>query len=114
MVRRSYVPDAGDLVWASFDPRLGHEQAGRRPGIVISPIAYNELVGLALTCPITSRVKGYPFEVPIVGRRINGVILADQVRSLDWRSREFSFVESSSRETLTSVKQALNMLLSDG
>lgn len=93
MVARSkgatdYIPARGDLVWLAFDPQAGHEQSGRRPALVISPAAYNRKVGLAIVCPITSRVKGYPFEVELPeGGEVSGVILADQVKSLDWRAR---------------------------
>jgi len=84
----TYIPESGDLVWLTFNPRAGHEQAGRRPAVVLSPAAYNGKVGLALFCPITSQVKGYPFEVALPeGLPIGGVILADQVKSLDWRVR---------------------------
>src|SRR2546427_12812343 len=87
--KSAYVPERGDAVWISLDPQAGHEQAGRRPALVLSPAAYNGRVGLALFCPITSQVKGYPFEVPIpAGLPISGVIGADQVKSLDWRARK--------------------------
>lgn len=85
----SYVPARGDLVWLRFTPQAGHEQAGRRPALVISPGSYNRRVGLALCCPVTSQVKGYPFEVVLPqGLGVEGVILSDQLRSLDWRARE--------------------------
>src|SRR5438477_12308283 len=84
----AYAPARGDVVWLEFDPQSGHEQAGRRPALVVSHGAYNRKVGLALLCPITSRAKGYPFEVAIPdGLPIAGVILSDQVKSLDWRAR---------------------------
>ena len=84
----AYVPDRGDLVWLHFTPQSGHEQSGRRPALVISPKAYNRKVGLALFCPITSLVKGYPFEVQLPeGMKASGVVLCDQIKSLDWRSR---------------------------
>jgi mRNA interferase MazF len=84
-----YVPERGDLVWLQFNPQAGHEQAGRRPALVISPKSYNRLVGLALFCPITSRVKGYPFEVLLPqGLAVEGAVLSDQLRSLDWRARQ--------------------------
>jgi len=87
-----YIPQRGDVVWLTFDPQAGHEQAGRRPAIILSPAEYNGKVGLALLCPITSRIKGYPFEVEIpADSPISGVILADQVRSLDWRARKAEF-----------------------
>lgn len=85
----SYVPERGDLVWLSFDPQAGYEQAGRRPALVLSPAAYNGKSGLMLACPITSKVKGYPFEVALPsGLPIAGVVLADQIRSLDWGARK--------------------------
>jgi mRNA interferase MazF len=80
---RRYVPEAGDLVWLHFDPQAGHEQAGHRPALVVSPAAYNGKTGLMLCCPMTTQIKGYPFEVPIAGDR-PGAALADQVKSLDW------------------------------
>jgi mRNA interferase MazF len=83
-----YVPDSGDLVWLSFDPQAGRERAGRRPALILSPASYNGRTGLALACPITSQVKGYPFEVaPPAGLAGSGVVLADHVRSIDWRAR---------------------------
>ncbi len=85
---RRYVPERGDVVWLQFSPQAGHEQAGRRPAVVVSPEAYNAKVGLALFCPITSQVKGYPFEVALPSELdVSGVVLADQVKSLDWRAR---------------------------
>ena len=88
MVARGYVPEAGDVVWLDFSPQAGHEQAGRRPAVVLSPRIYNQKAGLAVLCPITSQVKGYPFEVAMpAGLSFRGVILADQLKSLDWRQR---------------------------
>jgi len=84
-----YVPGKGDLIWLTFDSQAGHEQAGRRPAFVLSPEAYNRKTGLLLACPITSKVKGYPFEVPLpIGLPISGVILSDQIKSLDWKARK--------------------------
>lgn len=89
----SYVPDHGDVVWLDFNPQAGREQANRRPALVLSPAAYNGKVRLALVCPITTKVKGYPFEVAIPeGLAISGVVLADQVKSLDWRVRNAEFI----------------------
>ena len=83
-----YVPDRGDVVWLEFDPQAGHEQAGHRPAVVLSPSTYNRKVGLALFCPVTSQVKGYPFEVHIPAELpIQGAILSDQLKSMDWRVR---------------------------
>src|SRR5436853_619060 len=85
------VPERGDVVWIDFDPQAGHEQAGRRPAVVLSPASYNRRSGLALICPITSQSKGYPFEVVIPSDlRVTGVVLSDQARSVDWRARNSS------------------------
>ena len=100
----AYVPDRGDAVWLDFDPQAGHEQAGRRPAIVLSPAGYNRKVGLAIFCPVSTRVKGYPFEVPLpAGLRIQGVILADQLKSLDWRVRKARCAGQVPREVLEEV-----------
>jgi mRNA interferase MazF len=86
-VKPETVPNAGDLVWLTFDPQAGREQAGRRPAVVLSPALYNRKSGLVLVCPITSHVKGYPFEVELPpGLSVTGAILADHVKSLDWRA----------------------------
>ena len=91
----SYVPRRGDIVWLSFDPQAGHEQAGRRPAFVLSPESYNRKTGLFLACPITSKVKGYPFEVALPdGLAVSGVILADQIKSLDWKVRKAELAAS--------------------
>jgi mRNA interferase MazF len=83
-----YVPDRGDLVWHQFDPQAGHEQAGHRPAVVLSPRTYNQKSGLALFCPVTSRAKGYPFEVLLPhGLPVEGAVLCDQIKSLDWNAR---------------------------
>ena len=111
----SYVPDRGDTVWITLDPQSGHEQAGRRPAIVLSPKAYNGKTGLAVFCPITSQVKGYPFEVSIPrGRPVRGVILADQVKSLDWRTRRAERICALPEQTTTEVLQKLGLLLYSG
>lgn len=83
---RKYVPDSGDVVWLQFDPQAGHEQAGYRPALVLSPAAYNAKISLMLCCPMTTRIKGYPFEVCIAG--MESAVLADQIKSLDWRARK--------------------------
>jgi mRNA interferase MazF len=83
-----YAPERGDVVWIFLDPQTVHEQAGRRPAVVISPSSYNSKVGLAVFCPITNQIKGYPFEVVLpAGLPVSGAVLADQVKSLDWRAR---------------------------
>ena len=89
----AFVPDRGDLIWLAFDPQAGHEQAGTRPALVLSPRSYNSRAGLALVCPVTSHQKGYPFEVFLPsGLPINGVVLSDQIRSLDWKVRKASLI----------------------
>lgn len=110
----AYVPARGDLVWLTFNPQAGHEQAGRRPAVVVSPEDYNGRVGLALCCPITSRQKGYPFEVAIPdGLEVRGVVLSDQVKSLDWRARKAEFVATLPRATIREVIQKIGTLLDD-
>lgn len=95
MASDSYVPDRGDVVWLDFDPQAGHEQAGHRPALVLSPASFNEAAGLALLCPITNTVRGYPFEVSLKeAREVSGVVLADQVKSLDWRRRRAQHIET--------------------
>ena len=113
MKRKSaYVPERGDAVWITLDPQAGHEQAGRRPALVLSPSAYNGRVGLALLCPITSQVKGYPFEVPLpAGLPVAGVVGADQVKSLDWRARKVSLIGSVPDEVVAEVVRRLQTLL---
>lgn len=107
----SYVPDRGDLIWLDFDPQTGHEQAGRRPAVVLSPKSYNHRVGLALACPITSQVKGYPFEVRIREHGVDGVVLADQVRCVDWKDRRARRIGGIAETTLEEVQLRLAPLL---
>ena len=109
---RAYVPDAGDLVWLTFDPQAGHEQRGRRPALILSPRLYNAKARLALACPITSQVKGYPFEVklPAAGT-ITGVVLADHVRNVVWTARHVVFQGKAPGEVLTEVRERLRALL---
>ncbi len=104
---QTYCPKRGDVVWLSFNPQAGHEQAGHRPALVLSPLAYNRKTGLALFCPITTQVKGYPFEVKVPDDvvKVSGAILSDQVKSMDWRARGASLICSLPEET---VRQALN------
>ena len=113
--KAAYVPERGDAVWITLDPQAGHEQAGRRPALVLSPSAYNGRVGLALLCPITSRAKGYPFEVPIpAGLPVAGVVGADQVKSLDWRARQAARIGAVPGEVVAQVLQRLQTLLAGG
>lgn len=111
MVAKNYIPNRGDIVWLEFDPQLGHEQKGKRPALVLSPLAYNEKVGLALFCPITSHEKGYPFEVKINGKMISGVVLSDQVKSFDWKSRNAKFVSKIKDSELVEVIEKIKTLI---
>jgi len=108
----AYIPDRGDIIWISFTPQAGHEQAGRRPALVLSPAAYNGKVGLAILCPVTSNVKNYPFEVLIPdGLEISGAILSDQVKSLDWKTRKAKFICNLPAASLDEVLQKLGTLI---
>ena len=108
----AYLPERGDLVWLTFNPQAGHEQAGRRPAVVLSPKAYNGKVGLALFCPITSQVKGYPFEVILPeGLPVSGAILADQVESLDWRARQIEKISTLPAERMQELLQKIGVLI---
>ena len=107
----AFVPERGDIVWLQFNPQSGHEQTGHRPALVLSPREYNRRVGLALFCPITSKVKGYPFEVSVSVKSIKGVILSDQVKSLDWQARKAKLVARVSEDILAEVMAKLLTLL---
>lgn len=112
MVTGDYVPDRGDVLWVSFDPRVGHEQSGYRPGLVLSPRRYNGMLGLALVCPITSQRKGFPFEVAIPeGKKVHGLVLADQVKSIDWRARETRYLDTLDAVLVATVARQLAKLL---
>jgi len=113
MVDNDYVPDRKDIVWLDFTPQSGHEQRGKRPAVVLSPKKYNEKVGLAVFCPITSKIKDYPFEVEIENSKIHGVVLSDQVKSLDWRSRNIEFIAKATDYEIKNVIFKLNILLKD-
>ena len=113
MVSIPYIPQRGDAVWITLNPQAGHEQAGRRPAVILSPAAYNGRVGLAILCPITNQIKGYPFEVVLpAGLAVSGAILSDQVKSLDWRARNASFICRLPASTIAEVLQKLNTLVS--
>ena len=108
----NYVPQAGDFIWLTFDPQAGREQAGRRPALVLSPGTYNSKSGLALVCPITNQAKGYPFEVAVpTSHGATGVVLADHVKSVDWKARRAEKVGRSSTETVDEVRSRLAPLL---
>ena len=112
VVARAYVPDAGDLVFLTFDPQAGHEQRGRRPALILSPRAYNSKSRLAIACPITGHVKGYPFEVLLPsGGKVSGAVLADHVKNLDWHARRVVLVTKAPAEIMTDVRERLRVLL---
>lgn len=109
----AWAPERGDVIWITMNPSVGHEQTGRRPALVLSPGSYNSKVGLAVMCPITSQVKGYPFEVPLpAGLPVEGVVLSDQAKSLDWRSRGAELACGAPAECTTAVLQRLGRLVS--
>jgi len=105
-----YVPDAGDIVWLNFAPQAGHEQAGRRPALVLSPAAYNYTTSLMICCPMTTQIKNYPFEVVIAGAPLS-VVLADQVKSVDWRIRKATQKARVSSDELAEVRAKILALI---
>lgn len=109
---KRFIPDRGDAVWIDMNPAAGHEQRGRRPALVLSPAAYNAKVGLAVMCPITSHVKGYPFEVEIPpGLEVSGAVLSDHLKSLDWRERRAAKITALPDEVLSGVLARFEALL---
>lgn len=107
-----YVPDRGDIIWISLNPQAGHEQAGRRPVLVLSPSSYNRKVGLAIICPITNQIKGYPFEVVIPdGLEVTGAVLSDQVKCLDWKARRAELMCKLSSPVIKQVLKKLSTLI---
>jgi len=111
MVKTSYIPNRGDIIWLDFNPQLGHEQRGRRPALVLSYKKYNEKIGLGIFCPITSKEKGYPFEVKILGKKIKGCVLSDQIKSLDWRIRNTEYIETINDELLKEVIDKIKVII---
>jgi mRNA interferase MazF len=108
----SYVPKAGDLIWLEFDPQAGREQAGRRPAVVLTPEAYNKKTSLLICCPLTTQIKGYPFEVMVEIEGIQSAILSDQVKSLDWKIRKAKYKNKVRPEILAEVRAKAKSLLS--
>jgi mRNA interferase MazF len=106
-----YIPNRGDIVWLNFTPQAGHEQMGVRPAIILTPEKYNKKTGLAICCPITSHVKGYPFEVIISGKKIKGVILADHLKNLDWKIRKAKFIERAPKEVIEQCSMKISALI---
>ena len=111
MVKKNYSPERGDIVWINFNPQSGHEQKGKRPAIVISPKEYNEKVRLGLFCPITGQIKNYPFEVKIENNKISGVVLSDQIKSLDWETREIDFIAKETPAKVDEIIDKISVLL---
>ena len=105
------MPERGDIVWLDFTPQAGHEQHGKRPAIVLSPQTYNKKTGLALFCLITTKQKGYPFEVEINTEKINGVALSDQIKSLDWKQRGAEFIIKASEDEINEITKKLSVLI---
>ena len=112
MVKANYIPNRGDVVWMDFNPQAGREQARKRPALVLSPKAYNSKTGLAVMVPITSQIKGYPFEVAIRTKTLKGVALSDHLKNLDWRSRGVSLAGNVSTSVVDQVTANIAALLS--
>lgn len=98
-------------MWLNFDPQAGKEQAGHRPALVLSPLSYNQLVGLALVCPLTSHRKGYPFEVEVAAKKVSGSALADHIKSVDWKERKATFIERADDQVVDEVLSKISTLL---
>lgn len=111
VAKQSYIPDAGELVWVDFNPTRGHEQRGRRPAYIVTTAAYNKRTQMALVCPITSQSKGYAFEVPVSSSKIQGYILTDQIRSIDWTARPIELIHTSTPAILAAVREKLQILI---
>lgn len=107
---RNFVPNTGDIVWLEFNPQAGHEQAGHRPALVLSPAAYNKN-GMMICCPMTTQIKGYPFEVVIHSKEVSGAVLSDQVKSLDWRARKATPKGKISADEMDEVRGKISALL---
>lgn len=107
----AFVPDVGNIVWLNFTPQSGHEQAGRRPAVVLSPASYNARAGLLVCVPITNQIKGYPFEVPLFGSGVSGAALADQVKSLDWRTHHAEHAGQAGAKEMAEIRMRIKLLL---
>ncbi|PIR01407.1 MAG: hypothetical protein COV66_01190 [Nitrospinae bacterium CG11_big_fil_rev_8_21_14_0_20_45_15] len=113
VVKRKYVPERGHIIWLDFNPQAGHEQAGHRPALVISQKIYNEKVGLVLVCPITSKVKNYPFAVNLPPKEGGGCVLVDQIKSVDWRIRQTRHKSKATKKVMEEVLGKLGALIFD-
>ncbi|MDY0390470.1 type II toxin-antitoxin system PemK/MazF family toxin [Desulfobulbus oligotrophicus] len=110
---KKYIPNRGDVVWTDFDPAAGHEQMGKRPTLVLSPKAFNKTVQLAMVAPITSRIRGHAFEVPLVGKKITGVALCHQVKMIDFVARGVQFAENAQDEVVSEVLAKVRAIISE-
>jgi mRNA interferase MazF len=110
----AYVPDEADIIWVNFTPQSGHEQAGRRPAVVLSPRAYNSRAGLVVCVPVTNQIKGYPFEVVLSGAGATGAALADQVKSLDWHARQAESKGTATMAEMAEIRSKIKSLLKLG
>jgi mRNA interferase MazF len=106
-----YIPDRGDIIWLNFTPQAGHEQMGTRPALVLSPDIYNRKTGLAICCPISNSIKGYPFEVIFSGKKIKGAVLSDHLKNLDWKIRKAKFIEKASKDVLQQCSAKISALI---
>ena len=106
-----YIPDRGDIIWLNFTPQAGHEQKGTRPALILSPKKYNEKTGLAVCCPITSHIKEYPFEVMVQGKKIEGAILCDHLKNLDWKARKAKFIEKANKTVMAECIAKISVLI---
>jgi mRNA interferase MazF len=111
MVKETFIPDKGDIIWLDFNPQAGHEQSGKRPALVISPKNYNKITSLCILFPITSKIKGYPFEVSITSPEIEGVVLADQIKNLDWKVRNAKLIAKTNPVIVQEVIDLFNTLI---
>ena len=107
----NYTPQKGHIVWIDFNPQLGSEQAGKRPALVLSPSIYNSKTGLCLVVPITTQIKGYPFEIPIKTKTVNGVALCDQIKSFDYRAKNFAFADNLSKNNFNEIVEFINSII---
>lgn len=113
-MKAKYIPERGDIVWVDFNPTRGHEQARRRPALVLSLKQYNEKRGMMIACPMTSKVKQYPFEVGLKAGKLNGAILTDQIRSLDWRTRKVAFIQKAPVWVVAAAQEQIIRLITEG
>lgn len=111
VIESGYVPEKYDIVWLDLNPTLGHEQAHLRPVVILTPKSYNQRIGMIIGCPITSKIKGYPFEIKIDEGKIQGAVLTDQLRSMDWRKRKIKFIQKTSQGLSEEIEQNIKMLL---